>query len=489
MSGATNRNRSVRGRSGLAGVLFLTAAWTAGTALAQSPPSVIDPAAVLPNGVPPSKAAPPPLANTFVDTGIIQTSCPNCDGGASLPPPAAPAPAYYCGEPGGCGCGQCKGCGCIPGQPKCYCECCCDPETYWGRLFSGWYNCLCCPDPCWLPHWDALRDVAFFQDAARPVTQTKLIYDNGWDFKDPDRAEFMFARSRTNPNQIGPGNGPNSIGKGLQGIIRRLDYHEVSLYTEAAAGAAGIYFSIPYLHISPEAGAANAALSPPFANSNQALAAVPVPGAGALSNTGSGAFPESGFGDITIGIKSLIVDCDCVQFGFEFKTYLPSGDFTKWLGTGHVSLEPSFLIGIKLNEDWFSQMQIAYWIPVGGDQLYDSGVFHYHVSLNRYLWVPCPGLKLVGTIEANEWTVCDGNYTEPDALIGDPSMNRNGMMNPNFGRLSPFAHSATSTICSVGPGFRFVVCDKIDAGVGTAFAVTGVHWAAETVRFEFRWRF
>jgi hypothetical protein len=42
---------------------------------------------------------------------------------------------------------------------------------------------------------------------------------------------------------------------------------------------------------------------------------------------------------------------------------------------------------------------------------------------------------------------------------------------------------------SAGPGIRFVVCDKIDLGVGSAFSLTGDHWAEELVRAEFRWRF
>jgi hypothetical protein len=42
---------------------------------------------------------------------------------------------------------------------------------------------------------------------------------------------------------------------------------------------------------------------------------------------------------------------------------------------------------------------------------------------------------------------------------------------------------------SVGPGLRLYICDKIDFGVGTAFALTGDHWEEELIRGEFRWRF
>src|SRR5262249_24962421 len=109
-----------------------------------------------------------------------------------------------------------------------------------------------------------------------------------------------------------------------------------------------------------------------------------------------------------------------------------------------------------------------------GDPLYESDVFHMHYALNRTLWSPCPGLKLIGTVELNEWTVCYGSYTEPNFLINDPNSMVNNAPNPNFGKAAPFAHTGAATICSMGPGIRFVVCDKIDFGVGTAFAVTGV---------------
>ena len=61
-------------------------------------------------------------------------------------------------------------------------------------------------------------------------------------------------------------------------------------------------------------------------------------------------FPESsGFGDLDIGTKSLLLDCELLQVAFQFITYIPTGDFHKGLGTGHVSLEPSILFALKLS--------------------------------------------------------------------------------------------------------------------------------------------
>jgi hypothetical protein len=114
-----------------------------------------------------------------------------------------------------------------------------------------------------------------------------------------------------------------------------------------------------------------------------------VPGTNGLCNA-------SGFGDMVIGTKSMLLDCCLMQLTFQFKTFLPVGDFTNGLGTGHVSLEPSLLFNINCAKDTYLQGQLAYWIPIGGDPLYEGNIYHMHFSLNHVLWRPCPGVQVVG---------------------------------------------------------------------------------------------
>jgi len=314
--------------------------------------------------------------------------------------------------------------GCVPGRRRC--DCCFDQSTYVGRILGGLYDCICCPDPCYEPHWVAAADVAFFQDSARPVTQMRLRWDTGWDMLTPDRAEYFWAREK------GP-LGPNAV-------ARFLNYRELTMYTEGAIDKIGVFVEQTYrevgLHASP------------------------------ISPTPDTTF--SGFGDLNIGTKTLLLDCDLMQFAFQFKTFIPVGSAGKGLGTGHVSLEPAFLMTLHLAPDTYLQMEAAYWIPVGGDSLYQGNVFHSHIAVNQVLWRLCRDVVLVGTMEFNEWSIINGNFTDP------------GTGNPVRAR---------DTIFSLGPGARFVICDRIDLGAGTAFAVTGDHWAEELVRAEFRWRF
>src|SRR5262249_6619506 len=134
---------------------------------------------------------------------------------------------------------------------------------------------------------------------------------------------------------------------------------------------------------------------------------------------------------------------------------------------------------IKLTPTCYLQMQAAYWIPIGGDPLYESNILHGHIALNKILWCPCRDFKIVGTMELNGWEVFQGAFTDPNLVA----------INPQGGMLSPVSQSASTVMLSAGPGVRMVICDKIDLGVGTDFALTGTHWAEETIRVEFRWRF
>jgi hypothetical protein len=352
------------------------------------------------------------------ESGIQQTSCTNCGGGLLGAPEFPGEGVASCGE------------GCIPGRQKC--GCCCTSDNAIARFFCGIYDCICCPDPCYEPHWIAAADAAFFQDSARPVTQMRFRWDTGWDLLRPDRAEYFWARER------GP-LGPNVI-------ARAVNYREFSLYMEGAIDRIGIFVDTPYREVGIKA----AAISP----------------------TPDHTF--SGFGDVVVGSKTLLLDCELVQTSFQFKTFILSGDARKGLGTGHVSLEPALLFALRLTPLTYIQAETAYWIPVGGDSLYQGNVFHGHLSLNQVLWHINHNVQVIGTLEGNEWSVINGNYTNSDTL--DAGGN-------------PIPVRARTSMFSAGPGIRFVVCDKIDLGVGSAFSLTGDHWAEELVRAEFRWRF
>ena len=375
--------------------------------------------------------APPPQAvmsatNSFAPlTGngdnVEQAGCRSC--GAGLLGNPAPDLGAAVGGCSSCGAGGCASGGCNGRKP---CDCCCDSDSAIGRLFCGFYQCVCCPDPCYEPHWNALADTAFFQDAARPVTQLNLGYDNVWNYPFPDKAEYLFARAD------GHGKGPKPLGPGSG---HDVSYRDLMMYSEVGIDRFSASFEIPYLQVSPDN----------------------YPGA-------------SGMGDLVIGTKSMLLDCELMQFTFGFKTMVPTGDFTKGLGTGHVSLEPSLIAAIKLAPETYLQTQLAYRFPLGGDGAYQGPVLHYHIALNQQLWSCGNGIKVIGTVELNGYEILGGAYTDTDT----------GMT---------LSAKDIGDIVNIGPGVRLVFCDKIDFGIGSAFNFTSSSMGDEYLKVAFRWRF
>lgn len=385
----------------------------------------------------------PAAANTG---GVIQAGCASCSNPVLNGPPLAGPVGFVPGDCPTCGCGGC----CFPGRRPCDCPC----DGFWGKCFGGLYQAICCPDPCYEPTWVSIANASLFTDPARPVTQIRLRGDFGWDYTLPDKAEYFWARvggftiagTQTMSNGKGPrhpGGDPGAAPNPMSPILvpnfgeNRLDYRDGSLYIEGALELVGVFIELPYRAIDPETYPAAA-----------------------------------GLGDLVIGTKTLLLDSELLQYALQFKIFTPTGNFTKGLGTGHVSLEPSWLAACKLGPDTWFQYQLAYWFPLGGDNDAQGPVFHYHLSLNQLL-CRCGHhhtVELIGTLEATGYEITGGAYTDPTT----------GFL---------LRARDVGNILNVGPGIRLNVCNKVDFGMGAQIAVTSDHLAQNLFRAEFRCRF
>ena len=386
------------------------------------------PAPVAAEASPVPVAAEPGAAAPIVDPNLQQVYCPGCEGGLFGSGP-------HHGGPGGCATGEC-GCGgqprCVPGRPCCggYHD---DHDATWlYRCCSRFYQCICCPDNCYEPRWIAAADAGFFIDAARPATQMRLRGDmnRGMDF--PDRAEYFWARSD------GKGKGPGLPTAGNH----RIDNYEFTMYTEAAAGKAGIAFEMPYRHWEAVNG-----------------------GFGSQALTGA-----AGIADFRIYTKAMLLDCELMQMTFQMKIFTPNGVAGRGLGTGHTSLEPSLLWSLKLARETYLQAQLSQFIPLGGDPVYDGSIMHYHFALNHVICRLPHELQLIATGEFNGWSFQSGSYTD----VNDVPI------------IQPANHF---TYTAAGAGLRLVMCDKIDVGFGTLVGLNTPNWFDNLYRVEFRWRF
>ena len=324
-----------------------------------------------------------------------------------------------CGMRGGC-----NGCGahdygrsnlpCVPGRQPC---CGFDPSTVCGRLFGGLCEEFCCPDPCYEPRWIAEANAAFFQDSPRPVTQTRIRWDAAFNVRFPDTSEFMQAQA----NARGPKFTPQS-----------LHYNDLTFYQEIAAKGASTFVELPYRAIEAQGGP-----------------------------------DSSGFGDMNLGVKTVLLDREIFLLTMQFKTILPTGLAPFGLGAGHVSLEPSLLAALKLSPTGYLQTQLAEWIPIGGSSGVAGPVFHYHVALNQRLcqWGNC--VSVIGTGELNGY-LFNGGFTDLTGV------------------LTPIHNS---TYLNAGPGVRIMFCNTCDIGFAAAFGFGNDHGPAQLYRTELRIRY
>jgi hypothetical protein len=354
------------------------------------------------NNEPRSLAQPVTFASEPVD--VAETTCPRCRAGVFGRTDADEAIA--CPE-----CGQ----NYFPHRGR---------ERSWilPRFVGALYDCICHPDPCYEPQWKALADAGFFVTAARPHSHQRLRWDAGYGLIQPDRAEYFWARAD------GSGRGPRPPAG--QRAETALDYHELVWSIETATDRVGAVFEVPYRSLEGD-------------------------------TTGHAA----GFSDMKVGAKTLLFDCELLQIATQFLTYIPVGASTKGLGAGHVSLEPSLLLTLKLASEAYFQGQVAEWIPLGGDPSYSGALLHYHTGVNFLLWEMARDVELIGTIELSGWSFQDGLYTDPVAG------SRKG---------------SGTTYLQLGPGVRLVICERIDFGLGAGFAVTQPHGPEQLYRSELR---
>ena len=188
---------------------------------------------------------------------------------------------------------------------------------------------------------------------------------------------------------------------------------------------------------------------------------------------------NGGLGDTIAGFKYALLTDECQYLTFQFKTYAPTGDAARGLGTRHTSLEPGLLYLRRLNSRAYFQGELRYWIPVGGTDYagniirYGAGVGYdvYNSNgsspLNPYI---ANGWRVTAVTEFVGWSVLNGKFT-PGNEVGSPIQ---GVSVPDG-----------FTVVNVKPGFRFTH-NEGSLYVGAGIAMTGDRWYSDLFRVEYR---
>jgi hypothetical protein len=190
---------------------------------------------------------------------------------------------------------------------------------------------------------------------------------------------------------------------------------------------------------------------------------------------------NGGLGDTIAGLKYALYTDECQYLTFQFKTYAPTGDARRGLGTRHVSLEPGLLYLRQISDRAYFQGELRYWIPVGGTD-YAGNILRYGAGIGYDIigsyrdtgplnpYVSTRGLRVTAVTEFVGWSVFDGRFTPGNV----PGQNVASEPVPDG-----------FTVVNVKPGFRFTKnCGSVYAGAG--IAITGDRWYSDLFRLEYR---
>ena len=257
-------------------------------------------------------------------------------------------------------------------------------------------------------------------DGAIPGNIFRLRYDTSYNNRRPTRAEFLYAQS-----------GPN--GPGWPNPEPNVDYQDFLAYAE--------FLFLPRLSGFIEA---PARFLNPDVNANTA-----------------------GLGDMNVGFKYAFLESETGLLTFQFRTYIPTGDSDRGLGTNHVSLEPALLWYQAVSDRAGMEGELRYWVPVGGTDFagqvirYGLG-FHYDI-VRECDWRFGPVIEFVG------WTVLSGKVSavEPTGLV-------------------TVSDAAGQTIVNAKVGMRLGISNFADIYAGWGRPLTGDRWYENTFRLELR---
>lgn len=297
----------------------------------------------------------------------------------------------------------------------------------------------------------AARSNVGYVDSAIPATQFQLRYDGARGADRPDLAEFIYGKCGCfGGDAPGPiGNLPAGADPLVTPLIEfDLDYHEVVLDGEFAFhDRASVFAEVPFRFTRGQV----------IPNSN-------------------------GIADVAFGVKAAAVAADDRFLTFQLRTYVPTGDAAKGLGTDHLSLEPAVLFHQRGPEDRLAfEAEARLWIPIGGssnentppevtNEDYAGSVFRYGVGLG-YDMTPDAEVRLTPVFELVGWRVLGGiGAFSPD---GTPS---NLVVEDADG----------VSIVNMKVGARIGIRETAGLFVGWGKALSQDHWYDSIFRVEYR---
>jgi hypothetical protein len=307
-------------------------------------------------------------------------------------------------------------------------------------------------------------------------SEVRIRFDGAFNDQFPDRAEFFYAKCSCYRNN---GTDPNAPGPGT-GIPKSVNFQQLYFDGEYAPSSRfSVFAEIPIRWLQPQG----------FITSAYTIAKnfLPYPN-------------ESGIGDVMAGFKFAPLASASHYLTFQFRTYFPSGDASRGLGTNHYSVEPAVLYYKRLSERLALEAQVRDWHPIGGSKAppvtsatppqvgaapqrtgvptnssdrFTGDVFIYGIGPSYGLYNG-EHLRFTPVVELVGWRVLSGFETATVV---------NGVPQPGF------SDAGGTNIVNIKIGARTLFGDHNSFYVGYGRPLTSADWYDDIVRAEYRYSF
>jgi hypothetical protein len=292
-----------------------------------------------------------------------------------------------------------------------------------------------------------------------PQSEIRIRFDDAFEDQFPDRSEFFYAKCSCYRLLSGPNSDPNAPGPGF-GVPTAINFQQLYMNVEYSPQRRfSAFVEVPIRWLQPQG-----FLPAPPAN----MGFLP------FSN-------QSGLSDVTAGFKFAAVASEGTYLTFQFKSYFPSGDASKGLGTNHYSVEPSLLMYHSFSERWTLEGQIGDWHPIGGSagvptaasEGFAGDVFFYGIGPSYKLYSR-NRLQIAPVVELFGWRVLSGFQTQPA---------------PQPNPTSAASEVSGMNIVNLKVGVRTSIGFHNSFYVGFGQALTHDDWYKHIVRLEYRYSF
>jgi hypothetical protein len=288
-----------------------------------------------------------------------------------------------------------------------------------------------------------------YVDNAIIGSQIRIRFDAGFNDEHPDRAEFFYAKCGCSRAARGtPFFDPHASGPGT-GIPEAINFQQLYFNVEyAPMRRFSVFSEVPVRWIQPQGFVPNLPFTP-FGN-------------------------QGGLSDVMFGFKFAALASSQHYLTFQFRTYAPSGDSFKGLGTAHWSVEPSLLYYQRLNDRWAIEGQLSDWhpidsavgIPALGSGSFGGDIFTYGIGPSYRLYRG-ERLQITPVVEMFGWHVISGFQTERPGGSDASGLN----------------------IVNLKAGFRIGFGHHNSIYMGFGQAVTHDFWYKHLARVEYRFTF